>query len=188
MLCIGKISEFPKKQLLAVDKSNGNGVFYTPTQTGCLPQQTTTECAFDIVPDEWFFKLIKKYSLNKIQISDMRDFYRQNQQTTLDISDFKLLAAYKELEGKILNILKKHYCADEGKIEPYFDGKSQSQNVTGSFAVLGGSNSGKSYFVSEVLIRPEYQDTFVYIFSMHPKDPSLQRIREHRKNKKNHFY
>ncbi len=172
MIAIG--TEYKSKKgsvLLARDQKSSKEIYYIPDEE--YPVQKPTGRVLDLVDPEFLLKnIFKKFGLNKEQIKKLIKFYEDSENISLKLDDWKVKQAFHKLEQRMLNVLKTRYKDITIDLQPYHD----PDNLR-SLAAIAASNSGKSYQVANILLRPEFFKRKLYILTPNANDSSLQRLK-----------
>ena len=173
MIAFGnKYSKTPKSILIAKDTRLNQKIYWVPDQE--YPLQTVKGNPLQLIPEEDLLKLFKKYGIKKKEIKKMLNFYEDPEELTMDIEDdFKLKLCFKSLEEMMLNALKSIYLDPTAEIDVWHD-----PDLLLSIAMIGASNSGKSFLAQQILNRPEFAKKKVYVFSQNPNDPSITSLKK----------
>ncbi len=178
MLAIGNEYKNTKNSyLLARDTKSNKPVYWIPNET--YPKILPSGNVLSLVDDDWLLKFFKKYSLNKDQIQKLIEFYKDSDNISLKLKDWKLQTAFHKLEEHMLGILKSRFQDVSMSLEPYHD----PDNLRG-LAAISASYSGKSYLIASILLRPEFRKRTLYIFTPNTNDSSLLRLKERGKKTK----
>ncbi len=190
MLSIGSDREHQKYEgrvLLATNKENGDKIFFIPSDEDDLPlQKLQNKQIFDLIPPERFHKLIKRWNLNKKEANLIKEFYSQKSDDIFDMSEndnYRLRAAFGEIESMLISILKGVYHKKGGDIHPWFNGSVYSDGSTNHLAIQGASGTGKSTFINKLLGESQFQDSKVWVISSTPSDPVWKILKNNRKKR-----
>ncbi len=194
MLSIGSEREHQKYEgrvLLATNKENGDKIFFIPSDEDDLPlQKLQNKQIFDLIPPERFHKLIKRWNLNKKEANLIKEFYSQKSDDIFDMSEndnYRLRAAFSEIESMLITILKSVYHKKGSDIHPWFSGTVYSDGSTNHLAIMGASGVGKSTWVNNLLGEDQFQDSMVWVISSTPSDSVWKILRQNRKKRLTKF-
>ena len=194
MLAIGKEKEFQNfegKVLLAINRENGEKIFYIPADEEDLPlQKLQNRQIFDLLPTERYHKLIKRWNLTKREANLIKDFYSQKSDDVLDLGEndnYRLRAAFTEIESLLIHLLKTVYNKKGADLHPWFSGNVYSDGSTNHLAIQGSSGVGKSFWVSSLLAEEQFQDSMLWVISSTPEDPVWQKLKRSRKKRLTKF-
>lgn len=171
MLGIGRLKT-KTKTLLAVNTQGNVPVYFVPNED--YPQQKINGSPLRLVDPESLLKIFKKYSLKKSEISLLVDFYENSDSEVLELEEgsVKLKMAFQKLEQLMLDALKNVFYDPSAKMQVYHDPK-----LFLGAAFIGPSHSGKTYAAGDILLRPEFEKTKLYVFTQNPTDPSILRLK-----------
>ena len=100
--------------------------------------------ALQLLDNEILLKeVFRKYRLKKEDIKMITSFYSQSDTTCIDVENWSLRQAFEKIEQLILRSLKTEYIVTGAKLFPHFSGRI-------ALAVLGKTNTGKSFMSSEI--------------------------------------
>ena len=189
MLAIGKETEFteyPNKQLLALDESKNIKCFFVESDIDELPfQKLTGNSIFDWIDPDVFHKLIKRWSLTKKESKLISEFFSKREEDSLDLADhdnYRVRSAFGEIEKALILGLKQVYKGPAGlKLKPYFTGSVFERGATQNTMIQGPSGSGKTTWAVTELMKPAFGKHHIVIVSATPSDKSFDRLRTRRK-------
>ena len=152
MIAVGK--KFAKKTgaiLLATDQKTRKPVYWLPD--GEYPAQKPRGDPLDLVDGDWLLKnVFRKYNLKKKEIRSLTNFYNNPSEVSLQLDDsWKLKAAFRALEDRMLHVLKTNYMDPLVDLLPYHD-----PDRLGTVGLIAPSFSGKTYAAVDLLSRPEF--------------------------------
>jgi len=175
MLAVGKQHKKNKKSiLLATDLKSNKEIYWLPD--GEYPLQKPKGNPMDLIDGDWLLKnVFRKYNLGKKDIKLLTNFYKNPDEVTLRLEEgWKIKAAFKALEDKMLHVLKTMYIDPTIELQPY-----HNPDRIGTIGFIAPSFSGKSFAAASLLLREEFFKKKLYIFSPNAEsDPSLARLRQ----------
>jgi len=189
MLAIGKENEFteyPNKQLIAVDQKKKTNVYFVEADSEELPfQKLSGNSIFDWIDPERFHKLTKRWTLTKKEAKLISTFFSKREEDSLDLGDhdnYRVRSAFQEIEQLLIQALKSVYQGPTSlKLRPHFSGEVFQGGSTQNCMVQGPSGSGKTTWAVDELIKPAYSRHHIVVISATPTDPSFDRLRKRRK-------
>ena len=180
MIAVGKQHKKTKGSvLLAKDLKNKKEIYWLPDSE--YPLIAPKGNPMDLIDGDWLLKnVFRKYSLGKKEIKMLINFYKNPSEVVLHLDDsWKIKAAFKALEDRMLHVLKTIYIDPTIELEPY-----HNPNRLGTVGFIAPSFSGKTFACSEIMLRDEFFKKKLYIFSPNAAtDPSLAKLRQRPKNK-----
>ena len=167
-------SKYKKRKgsiLLAKDNETNQSIFYVPDEE--YPLQRIRGSPLQLINQDELLGLFKKHSLKKAEISKLINFYREPDETTLELGDdFKLRLCFKKLEEMMLNALKTTFLDPSAELQVY-----HNPDLLLGIALIGPTAAGKTWMAGNILLRPEFAKIKCYIFTLNPSDPSITRLK-----------
>jgi len=175
MIAVGKQHKKVKGSvLLAKDLKSNKEIYWLPD--GEYPLIKPKGNPMDLIDGDWLLKnVFRKYSLGKKEIRMLINFYKNPAEVTLHLDDsWKVKAAFKALEDRMLHVLKTIYVDPTIDLQPF-----HNPDRIGTIGFIAPSHSGKTYAATELALREEFFKKKMYIFSPNAEtDPSLARLRQ----------
>ena len=182
MLAVGKKYGSQKGAiLLATDQKNPQKPIYWLPDGEYPLQKPPPGNPLDLVDSDWLLKnVFRKYGLKKKEIRLLTNFYKNPGEVSLLLEDsWKVKAAFKALEDRMLHVLKSNFMSPLSDLLPY-----HNPDRLGTVGFIAPSHAGKTYAAVDLLMRPEFVKKKVYVFSANAKtDPSLSRLRQNTASK-----
>ena len=169
--------------LIARDTANNQNIWWVPDKKDALPTQKICGNPLQVVENEEMLRIFKKFSLGKKDIAKLMNFYKDPDELDIDFGDeWKLKCAFQCLEKLIIRSLKTCYVNECASLQTLYD-----QSTNHSHALIGPTRSGKTYGMAQILLRPEFENRKVYVFSLNPSDSSIQMLKQRKRKRKTVF-